>query len=164
VSCQVVVETPKFNITSSEKCDVAIYCTLRNILDAIGKFTSTVWGGTVFALGVLLGLGMLKMCIEMSYCKYTDVDSLVLDIVAGKKRGDPKNAPKLNTEMKFALGSCFFVYLPLLPLLWAGVRIYRIWRLNRHIKRELTRQQRRSEWLTRKLYEIAGGPQQAMGF
>ena len=93
MSCQVVVETPVFNITSSgQSCDVPIYCTLRDILDAISKFTSTVWGGGVFVLGSLLVLGMLKMCIESAYCKHTDVDSLVMDIVAGKKRHRGKNA------------------------------------------------------------------------
>lgn len=70
----------------------------------------------------------------------------------------------MNPEMKFALGACFFVYLPFLPFLWAGVRIHRVWQLKRLMAREIAKQQRRSEWLARKLHQIAGGPNQAMGY
>ncbi|XP_062503762.1 hapless 2-like isoform X2 [Corticium candelabrum] len=174
VSCEVVIETPKFNATSSDKtCDIAIYCTLERILDFIDRFTSTVWGMGVFVIGTLLLMGMLKMCIERTYFQHTDIDSIVLDIISGnkKKQNDKKQKggkklekEEVKTEMKFALGACFFIYLPLLPLLWAGVRMYRIWQLKRSIARETAKQQRRSEWLMHKLHQIAGGPNKAMGY
>lgn len=102
MSCQVVIETPVFNSSaSSQSCDVAVYCTLRDILDAISEFTSTVWGGGVFAIGCLLLLGLLKMCVERSYCQHTDVDSIVLDVISGKKRrkrNDPWKDDKRNDK------------------------------------------------------------------
>lgn len=106
VSCEVVIETPKFNATSSDKtCDIAIYCTLERILDFIDRFTSTVWGMGVFVIGTLLLMGMLKMCIERTYFQHTDIDSIVLDIISGnkKKQNDKKQKGGKKLEKYMSL-------------------------------------------------------------
>ena len=60
--------------------------------------------------------------------------------------------------MKFAFGACFFVYVPLLPFIWAASRMFQMWESRRDIVEESERQRLRSAWLARKLDEIAGGP------
>ncbi|XP_065833256.1 hapless 2-like isoform X3 [Oscarella lobularis] len=136
LACEVEARERILNITgAAKKCDTKIYCELKAFFD---RFLSKWWGRLILTIVVLLVMGLLKMWIEKAFCEHTDVDGIILALFE-----DRKESVEDQARMKFAFGACFFVYVPLLPFIWAASRMFQMWESRRDIVEESERQRLR---------------------
>eukprot|EP00731_Ephydatia_muelleri_P027288 Em0019g161a len=92
------------------------------------------------ALVLLLSLGMLKLLLLHTCCKTKDGRPMdLVGLVLGTTNMEHTTEKTRNATIQFVLGSCFFVYLPLLPCLILMCR----WRRRRLARERLRKKEER---------------------